>query len=313
MTAPPTVALEALAPCPTCKGAASFCDIESNVGTLWTAECSDENCTMNYAQPWFVHQQSAVAWWNRGFPSSDQIALPIERHVATPKPVECEPSMRLDTQPGDKVVFAYPENGYPGEAAAASLALVPGRAYTIDRIQVGQSYTSVWLVEKPGAAFNSVHFANAKKDVRQSVAEGERHSDDVAVDRFAAAMKAKLAKKREQGYSGWDEPDECTVDSLARMLVEHLPKGDTVDIANFAMMLWNRLGGDRALSLRTAQPAAPSALTLSEMERAACEAGCTHIEQNADDYDNQQRGDGSRSKKWRALAAVLRDLAQRGR
>lgn len=69
---------------------------------------------------------------------------------------------------------------------------------------------------------------------------GEPHSDDLAVDRFFAAMKAKLAKKRDDGYSGWDDSDDCSVEHLSYLLVQHLHKGDPIDIANFAMMLHQR-------------------------------------------------------------------------
>lgn len=62
------------------------------------------------------------------------------------------------------------------------------------------------------------------------------HTDDIAVDRFAAAMKAKLAKKRADGRGGWEM---CPIGELRRMLHEHLNKGDPVDVANFCMMLWN--------------------------------------------------------------------------
>ncbi|HET6969825.1 MAG TPA: hypothetical protein VFH92_01760 [Phenylobacterium sp.] len=68
--------------------------------------------------------------------------------------------------------------------------------------------------------------------------------DDLAVDSFAAYMKDKLARKRDQGYGGWTT---CDVDHLARELIKHLPKGDPVDIANFAMMLFTREGGSEAL------------------------------------------------------------------
>lgn len=36
------------------------------------------------------------------------------------------------------------------------------------------------------------------------------HTDDAAVDRFAAAMKAKLAKAREKGRGGWDDKAQCS-------------------------------------------------------------------------------------------------------
>ena len=60
------------------------------------------------------------------------------------------------------------------------------------------------------------------------------HSDDKAVNDFAEAMRNKLAEKRQEGRSGWED---CDPANLAEMLIEHLQKGDPVDIANFAMFL----------------------------------------------------------------------------
>ena len=60
------------------------------------------------------------------------------------------------------------------------------------------------------------------------------HPDDEAVDRFAAAMKAKLAKKRKEGRSGWQT---ASAEFLTQLLRGHLTKGDPVDVGNFAMML----------------------------------------------------------------------------
>ncbi|CAM5420808.1 hypothetical protein ATER59S_02392 [Aquamicrobium terrae] len=69
------------------------------------------------------------------------------------------------------------------------------------------------------------------------------HPDDLAVDRFAAAMKIKLAKKRSEGRGGWDNRDECTAEHLSYLLVQHIIKGDPLDVGNLAMMLHQR--GDR--------------------------------------------------------------------
>lgn len=66
------------------------------------------------------------------------------------------------------------------------------------------------------------------------------HPDDSAVDRFAAAMKEKLAKKRAEGRGGWDRKDECTAEFLSQLLREHVQKGDPVDVGNLAMMLHQR-------------------------------------------------------------------------
>lgn len=70
-----------------------------------------------------------------------------------------------------------------------------------------------------------------------------------AVDEFAAEMKARLFKKADLGYAGWDNPlkaDDIRQDMQDDALAthpEHL--GDEprlfVDIANRAMMLWRHV------------------------------------------------------------------------
>lgn len=84
-----------------------------------------------------------------------------------------------------------------------------------------------------------------------------QHSDDIAVDRFAAAMKEKLALAREKGRGGWEH---CPQAALSRMLREHVNKGDPRDVANFCMMLWNNGAGIAAVppwvSPAVAQPVA---------------------------------------------------------
>lgn len=71
----------------------------------------------------------------------------------------------------------------------------------------------------------------------------DQHHDDVAVDRFAAAMKEKLAEKRADGFDGWDDPEVCHIDYLVHLLAEQIHSRsviDPVDIGNFAMMIFNR-------------------------------------------------------------------------
>jgi len=63
-----------------------------------------------------------------------------------------------------------------------------------------------------------------------------QHPDDAAVDRFATAMKHKLAIAREKGRGGWQG---CDPADLSRMLREHVEKGDPRDVANFCMFLWH--------------------------------------------------------------------------
>jgi len=81
------------------------------------------------------------------------------------------------------------------------------------------------------------------------------HSDDLAVDRFATAMKAKLAAARAKGRGGWDDPTQCSVESLASLLVVHLIKGNAgtfEDVANFAMMLHQRGADPQVLATAVA-------------------------------------------------------------
>ena len=66
-----------------------------------------------------------------------------------------------------------------------------------------------------------------------------RVADLVGVARFSNAMKRKLAKKRREGYAGWND-GRCSIARLRGLLTSHLKKRDPVDIANFCMMIWNR-------------------------------------------------------------------------
>ena len=83
--------------------------------------------------------------------------------------------------------------------------------------------------------------------------EAAAHPDDVAVDRFATAMKAKLAKKRDEGRGGWENKEECSAEFLSHLLREHVEKGDPVDVGNLAMMLQQR--GERISALTPASSA----------------------------------------------------------
>ncbi len=81
-------------------------------------------------------------------------------------------------------------------------------------------------------------------------------ADKAGVERFTKAMRDKMTAKRAEGRGGWhrnrsvyaseSDPETwgCDPSSLRRMLSNHIKKGLTgsnlVDIANFAMMLWNR-------------------------------------------------------------------------
>ena len=70
----------------------------------------------------------------------------------------------------------------------------------------------------------------------------DQHTDDAAVDRFAAAMKGKLALARVKGRGGWDDPEQCNIDDLTAMLRNQANGGDPIDAGNFAMMIHQRGG-----------------------------------------------------------------------
>lgn len=64
-------------------------------------------------------------------------------------------------------------------------------------------------------------------------------AQNAAVDAFAEQMKKKLRRKAMSGKQGWDDPRWPRNDIL-RQLIEHVEKGDMVDVANFALFAWNQ-------------------------------------------------------------------------
>lgn len=88
-----------------------------------------------------------------------------------------------------------------------------------------------WRTAEPGKAIEHVR----QPGEGHSKLEASLHPDDLAVDAFAAVMKEKLRRSREKkGRGGWQA---APAGPLTRMLLEHLEKGDPVDVANFCMML----------------------------------------------------------------------------
>lgn len=64
-------------------------------------------------------------------------------------------------------------------------------------------------------------------------------ADRILVEMVSHEMRQKLAKKRKDGRSGWFSP-QCSSDQLKNMLLEHIEKGDYVDVINLAGMLLAR-------------------------------------------------------------------------
>lgn len=90
-----------------------------------------------------------------------------------------------------------------------------------------------------------------------------RHTDDIAAEAFAEAMKDKLSKKRAEGRGGWDDKEACSNEFLSRLLREHVEKGDPVDVANLAMMIHQR--GEK-IGLGLSMPGVPDGWKLVPVE-----------------------------------------------
>ena len=70
-------------------------------------------------------------------------------------------TMDIYSEPGSKVKFAHPDNGYQYHKDIAAKHLKVGEVYTIKITDVGSCHTDVYLKEVPGVAFNSVMFEDA--------------------------------------------------------------------------------------------------------------------------------------------------------
>lgn len=163
-------------------------------------------------------------------------AMDCIRHDASPDWQRAALKNRL------RAIFAAPQPAQ-ADAPVRTEALRKGLFEARDAMRV----MSNWVKEIDPAGYSwgihMVHRANAVlnggADTAQADAPAEArepHSDDVAVDSFAAAMKHKLALARAKGRGGWET---CSPADLSRMLREHVEKGDPRDVANFCMMLWH--------------------------------------------------------------------------
>lgn len=74
--------------------------------------------------------------------------------------------MNIYAPAGSKVVFAYPNNGYPCDVEDAKRAgLEAGSTYTVLRTSVASSSSTVVLEEFPNNRFNTVLFADADQPI----------------------------------------------------------------------------------------------------------------------------------------------------
>lgn len=66
------------------------------------------------------------------------------------------------THVGQRVVFAFPKNGYEHDVQTAAKYLTPDATYTVSSVRVEGWSTDLTLEEVPHVRFNSVQFGYAK-------------------------------------------------------------------------------------------------------------------------------------------------------
>ena len=117
--------------------------------------------------------------------------------------------------------------------ASEDVAAAPAQGQQVDS-DASRCKTIARLMEMVSQRDAELSALKAQQVGQESEPAPKQHPDDAAVDRFAAAMKAKLARSREKGRHGWQN---CTAPHLSAMLYDHLYKADPLDVGNFAMML----------------------------------------------------------------------------
>ncbi len=68
------------------------------------------------------------------------------------------PRMVIYAKEGTIVQYRYPECGYEDHKITARKHLKLNKCYTVDDVDIGSSYSYVYLKEIPGVGFNSVMF-----------------------------------------------------------------------------------------------------------------------------------------------------------
>lgn len=168
----------------------------------------------------------------------DGHTLPV---YLTPQPAEQQPAPAVQGEPAEQ--YNHKRIGWELERTAM------GDGYYGNALRVAKDFPELSDEDRSvldryatGAQRHSDHIALQVIAMKVYAAPqpAEQHPDDTAVDRFAAAMKAKLNKKRQEGRGGWQS---MTAEQLSALLHEHVRKGDPVDVANLAMML--RQNGQR--------------------------------------------------------------------
>lgn len=68
----------------------------------------------------------------------------------------------------------------------------------------------------------------------------DEDANDIMVDTVAEEMRIKLQEKSEAGRRGWHNSQDCNNHDLKLALIEHIEKGDMIDVCNYAAMIYVR-------------------------------------------------------------------------
>lgn len=68
----------------------------------------------------------------------------------------------IECKPGDRIVYANPDNGYPSDRKYAAEHLVINQIYTVCMLDVGSYSSSVYIGEPVDKWFNTVMFEVAE-------------------------------------------------------------------------------------------------------------------------------------------------------
>jgi hypothetical protein len=105
--------------------------------------------------------------------ADDRAILVAAAEAAAESVDRANASMRLDTKPGERVVFMFPDRGDSVDVLDGKRHLVVGEAYTVAALDVRNFVTYVILRECPQVFFNSVQFVNVNAVNAEAQAGGE--------------------------------------------------------------------------------------------------------------------------------------------
>jgi hypothetical protein len=214
-----------LLPCPCCGATAKFSlDYENGDGEP-AVECSECNLLAWTPEDW--NRRAAVEADRQGRMPSDESAQGAGRVLPEDVPATLVQDLRSAVE---------------GECDGLDITETQARmilGFLLSRNRSGQPAAQYECdtCQDSGIVGHSDICPDCRGEGRIAhLGAGVAHTDDDAVDHFAAAMKDKLAQARAKGRYGWREIDPS---DLSMMLRSHVDKGDPRDVANFCMFLWS--------------------------------------------------------------------------